>query len=512
MSGSEEKRPAGEEEKIDLMAGITQYLKTLKKMIIPVILIILVCAVGFWGYKRLIYTPQYTASVPFVVNSDSSGITSEYLDALTAEEVSSLFREILDSSSLTSLVEEELGLDYLPGTLSMTQVESTKLVNLKATASDPETAYDLLCAVLNNYETVAVTVMGSTTLTLLSEPSVPTSVDNPFNDTGTLVRGALAGLIIGLLLVLAFSVTRFTIKDKKDVKRFININYICSVPRVPGKRTNPKKNPIEPDSENIGFGFKESMRIAASRLVRRIDETDAAGNESGKNTGKVILVTAAASQEGTTTIAMSLAVALASRGKNVVLIDCNFRNAGLERNYPLEGTPPGTLNEVLNGKCVIGNAMTSYKYKNLKVIPCSVQDRDNIRMISNGRLGRLARLITKSADYVFLDCPPAGEVSDAGALAGSCDGVVFVIRQDFTRIAKINRALEDISESGVPIYGCLINRSESAGGGYGYGYGYGRGYGYGYGRGYGYGYGYGYGEEKKKDRAPQKESSVRKQI
>lgn len=493
---SYDKQEAGQEELIDLTVVLHQFVKILRQMLALVLALTILGGVGYWALQRIKYTPQYTASAPFVVRANSGGVVNEYTDSLTAEQLANQFPQIINSSALKKRVMRELGLDYIPGTISLDLVQDTKLVTMRATARDPQMAYDILQAVLNNYEEVSFKVLGSTTMTLLREPVVPAEVDNPFSDLRQLVKGALAGLAGGLLIVLVFAMTRFTIKDKEDVKKQLNIPYLGAVPKVPARRLGKgRESLISVSNEKVGFGFQEGMRLVRSRLIRQM----AVDDESETLLQKVLLVTSAAAKEGSTTIAMNLALTMAAKGKRVILVDCNLRSPELKRQYGLPRDSFG-IQDVLDGRCGLNDALTPYEYENLLVMAGDRKTAEASGRILSSAMGRVLQTMRQAADFVILDTPPAVTVADAGNLARYCDGIVVVIKQDTTRVSRIVRAVEELSESGTPILGCVLSETEGGEGGYGYGYGYNYG-GYGYGYGYGsYGYGYGNYGRKQSDR------------
>ena len=72
---------------------------------------------------------------------------------------------------------------------------------------------------------------------------------------------------------------------------------------------------------------------------------------------------------------------------------------------------------------------------------------------------------------------------DATLLSRHVDGVAYVVMSDFAKRRFIYKGMEELSNNGVPIFGCILNGGKKHSG---------RGYGYGY-----YGYGYGYGSKSK---------------
>ena len=96
-------------------------------------------------------------------------------------------------------------------------------------------------------------------------------------------------------------------------------------------------------------------------------------------------------------------------------------------------------------------------------------------LIGNGYLNRLLKVLRKNYDYVIVDTPPCGMLSDASAIARMTDGAVIVVRQDATRIDRILNGVENIADTGVSLIGYVLNCTEMGITGYGYGYGYGYG-------------------------------------
>lgn len=98
--------------------------------------------------------------------------------------------------------------------------------------------------------------------------------------------------------------------------------------------------------------------------------------------------------------------------------------------------------------------------------------------MSNGRLPILLAELRERYDYILIDSPPFGLVTDSALIARHADATLYVVRFNYTlvdhlkRIGELQRAHRFTNLS-------VIFNGVKYGGGYGYGYGYG-GYGYGY--------------------------------
>jgi capsular exopolysaccharide synthesis family protein len=98
-------------------------------------------------------------------------------------------------------------------------------------------------------------------------------------------------------------------------------------------------------------------------------------------------------------------------------------------------------------------------------------------------------------DYILVDTPPVGLITDALLLMRFVDATLFVVNTRFASKDHVNNALEVLGSSASSKVGFILNgvRMKKSKYYYNTNYGYGYRYAYGYGSGYGYGYGYGYG-------------------
>lgn len=97
-----------------------------------------------------------------------------------------------------------------------------------------------------------------------------------------------------------------------------------------------------------------------------------------------------------------------------------------------------------------------------------IEDPSNI--LAGEQLKRLLETVKQSYDYVIFDSSPAAMLSDTSDIANLMDAVLFVIRQDYTRIEYAKEGLALLSESGILSLGCVMNYAEAGLGSYGYGY------------------------------------------
>lgn len=216
-----------------------------------------------------------------------------------------------------------------------------------------------------------------------------------------------------------------------------------------------------------------------------------------------ILVTSSLPGEGKSFCATNIALSFALAGKKTVVIESDMRKPNVARY--LNVSRRTGLSGYLSGSSSKEDILFSVEdTDNLWVIPAGAIPPNPVELILNGRYAQLLDDLSLDFDYIIIDCPPLGLVTDAQEIAKFVDSTVFVVRQGYTpREAIVHILNRYYAEGRIQNMNVLLNgiRGGISGYGYGYNYGYGNGYGYGYGYGYGtynYSYGYGYyGSDKK---------------
>ena len=443
---------------------------------------------------RMSYSPYYEAYTTFTVNTVSTvSYNSKNQKNSVTNKMGKVFPYILTSDALKSIVIEDMGYpdaETFPAEITASVVKDTNLVTLKVKAEDPQIAYDTLRSILRNYPSISDVAIGEVTLKQMDESGFP---QEPANKPGSRKYAAIA-MLVTFLLCLAWmtfkSMTRRTIRTEEELTRYFNAEYLGNMPSVVFKKRSKNQNStLTIDAEGIPFAFVEAIRTIRHRVER----------EASKCGAKVILVTSALQSEGKTTMSTNLAIALANRKHNVMLVDGDLRNPSILPAMGMEPVEKGMV-DILSEKAGVEKVLTPYKdRKHLVILPGGNPIDNPTALWSNDYTEKLILKLKDKCDYVIIDAPPSAVVSDSSLIARIADGCVYVVRQDYASIDTLREGMEMFNGTGCKLLGCVLNHAEDGRSGYGYGrYGYGKyGYGkYGYGK-YGYGksgYGYGYGE------------------
>ena len=328
------------------------------------------------------------------------------------------------------------------------------------------------------------------------------------------ILGLLAGL--GLAFVVDSLDRRFRSPD--DIRDALGLPVVGHIPVIPIRKKEAKAKDEEEAPEGTPDPVLRTIHHPRGSIAEAYRAVRTALYFSTRGGGhKVIQITSPNPGDGKTTLAANVAVSIANSGKDVLLLDADFRRP---RQHKLFGMDDSVgLSEVISGNVELADAVRTTSVEGLTVMVCGPRPDNPAELLTSASFQDLIEVLREKYEFVIIDTPPVLAVTDPLAVAPRVDGVLLVIRLAKSARTVTRRALEALDSLGANILGVVVNgvgggsryggygyssyRYGRGYGGYGYRYGgYGRyGYGYGYGRyGYGYGYGrygYGYGDKNK---------------
>lgn len=201
--------------------------------------------------------------------------------------------------------------------------------------------------------------------------------------------------------------------------------------------------------------------------------------------GKSILLTSSMSSEGKSFIAMNLGSVLGISGKKVLLLEFDLRKPKLSQYLGKENIS-GFSNYVVGDVSIENLIVPSGIHPNVYLVNSGPMPPNPSEILMHEKVGELMEYARKEFDYIIIDTPPIGLVSDAHTLAKYADVIFYVVRQNYTTKYQV-KIVEDmrVNKKMKNINVVLNDVRRKAGYGYGSKYGYGYAYGYGYGNAYG---------------------------
>jgi tyrosine-protein kinase Etk/Wzc len=277
----------------------------------------------------------------------------------------------------------------------------------------------------------------------------------------------ILGIMIPGLYIYLIDKLHNRILDKKDIEKGTSVPIIGFI----GHNNFNSELPV---TTNPGSALAESFRSIRTNLKYYL---------TGRNNA-VISVTSTISGEGKTFFSLNLAVVLAMLGRGkILLIGIDLRKPRLDSILSEKGGIG--LSSYLIGECEDAEIIKSTDIENLFFVPSGTIPPNPSELLESERMKQFMLKVKKEFDYIVLDTPPIGIVSDALLLGSYTDLNIFVIRQKFSFKSTLELIQNIFQRNELKNLTIAVNDIHVSG----Y-YGYGLRYGYGFYEGYGYNYGY----------------------
>ena len=273
-----------------------------------------------------------------------------------------------------------------------------------------------------------------------------------------------AGFIVPVAILVLLSLLRYRIEGRDDVEKLTSIPILADIPLA--------FNNIEGDgivvNENKNDMMEESFRGLRTNLLRFVLN----GSE------KVILCTSCIPGEGKTFIAGNLAMSLSLLGKHVLLIGLDIRKPKLRKVFNIKENDMGITSFLAldepNYEILDNSIQHGLINKNLDVLPAGLIPPNPTELISRPLLDEGIKHLKIKYDYIILDTPPLGLVSDTLEMARIADTTLFVVRTDYSIKANFQLINSIKKENKMPKINLVLNGIDLKKKKYGYYYGYGK--------------------------------------
>jgi len=281
------------------------------------------------------------------------------------------------------------------------------------------------------------------------------------------------GVIISVLIILfrAFFFTK--IKSVEQLKEMTELPLIGVLPYV--------KN-----AQNDGIIVEETPNSTIAESFRNL-RTNLQYANVGEDT-KTFLVTSFLPGEGKTFTSVNLAAILAKSGKRTVIIELDLHKPRVYKRFGIPAQTKG-ITTCITGQHTFEEIVSETHVPNLYCIYSGPVPPNPSDFVLSDKMKEIIAKAKEQFDYVIIDTPPAGLLSDSIYLVQNVDASVFVLNTR-TSNKKVITFIEEVIEANnlknvlLILNGVIGNSKRYYYQGYGYSYGYGYGYGYGKGTGY----------------------------
>jgi capsular exopolysaccharide synthesis family protein len=235
----------------------------------------------------------------------------------------------------------------------------------------------------------------------------------------------LAGLIVPAGVVLMQEKTNRRVQSREDLARLTNIPLLGVIPHG---TTEDKQNMLHDPRSPITEAFR-AIRVNMQYLSAGLDK-------------RVIGVTSSIPGEGKSFCTVNLAAELAQSGRRVAVLECDMRRPTLAGYFDIDPRASHGLSTYLAGDSTLDESRSSTSIPNLDVFCCGPLPQNPTRLVESPRLAELVQLLRDEYDYLLVDIPPLGYVSEFLVLLQYLDAKVYVVRQNYTDRALVGQITE----------------------------------------------------------------------
>ncbi|MFC1715903.1 polysaccharide biosynthesis tyrosine autokinase, partial [Candidatus Poribacteria bacterium] len=287
------------------------------------------------------------------------------------------------------------------------------------------------------------------------------------------MTGMAMGCLIGLGLALLQEYMDSSMHRAEDVTEFINIPVLGRTPRFSRAIYRLRRSNANPGKKSL-INYEDSSRNRRAREFYResyrmlqLELMAAASEKLGREAASIqhqneltLLMTSSVTGEGSSVVAMNLAISIAQTGRKVLLVNANSRSS--VHCELLDLSPQTGLIDILMGSAEWADAVKETTLDNLHVITAGDENgqSDLSSLLISSRLEDFIESVRKQFDVTIFDSSSAISTSESAAIGSRVDGVVLVIKADGTRKDAILQAKQRIQSAGGNVLGAVLNSAK----------------------------------------------------
>ena len=267
------------------------------------------------------------------------------------------------------------------------------------------------------------------------------------NTTRNIALAIVLGLIGGIGLAFLAEALDTSLTSQEQIEEKLGITFLGIVPSIkPNKDGTPQDLVLHTQPKSP---VAECVRAVRTNLLFMSPEKPL----------RTILVTSSSPQEGKTTTATSLAIAMTSSGQRVLLVDADMRRPRIHRIFGIENRTG--LSSLILGEGKLGETVKETAVPGLWVLPCGPVPPNPAELLHTDAFKRLVDEMAGQFDRVILDSPPVLAVSESKLLAALADQTVFIVRWGKTKRETAMAGLKELVEAGADVVGVLFSQVDT---------------------------------------------------
>jgi capsular exopolysaccharide synthesis family protein len=276
-------------------------------------------------------------------------------------------------------------------------------------------------------------------ISIIEQAEIPSSANGP-NKKAVLVIAFVFGTILAVGITLLLELIDNRLHDASEVERLVKLPILGVLPSVPKAALNFDKPEQFLDHSELIEPYRQLLKKLEFRTHEKL---------------RLIVVSSTVSGEGKSRVILHLATVATLLSRNTLIIDADLRHPSQESllNLPKE---PG-LTDVINNKMALLHAVQSTGIENLSLLTCGELCHRPASLLESSAMKLLLEEAAAHYDLVIVDTSPVNNCADANILSRYSDGLVMVVRPNFTRKEMLLQTVSELTGNGISILGIVAN-------------------------------------------------------
>ena len=265
--------------------------------------------------------------------------------------------------------------------------------------------------------------------------------------------GIVAGIVLNFFLIGFLYIVNNKITSVQEIEKTIHVPFMGVIP-------------ISHHSTITPFHIIDNPKSMVSEAIRILRTNLDFFTSSGSR--KVISISSTVSGEGKSFLALNLGGVLALSRKKVILLDLDMRKH--KHNLPFETDAAKGISTVLIKKhhwkeCLVHTSLENFDY-----IPSGPHPPNPSELLLNGEFTDMLESMKEVYDYIVIDTPPVGLVTDGIMAMKRSDLSIYVFRANYSKKDFLNNLQRIIAINKLERVAVVLNAMPSSRKTYGYGY------------------------------------------
>jgi succinoglycan biosynthesis transport protein ExoP len=277
------------------------------------------------------------------------------------------------------------------------------------------------------------------------EPAIPAEKPSEPQRERAMAAALALGLSLGGAIAALKSSLDQTLHSPEEVSALLGLPVLGVVPPM-GRRQKVhergQKVLLEPDSHEA----------EVFRTIRTAVFFGAA-----KGGARTMMVTSPTAEEGKSTLASNLAIAVARAGQKTLILDADMRKPVQHLIFQMDASE-NRLSDVLAGKAKLDSIIRPTGVENLHLLAYGHAVSNPAEILNSPQFASLLKQLAEMYDHVIVDTPPVTVVTDAQIVGALCDVTILVLRADRSTRKTAQRAVDALVRVHARLLGVVVNK------------------------------------------------------